>query len=464
MNRHPSSALPLIAICGRTNVGKSTLFNCLIEKKQALVSDIAGTTRDSNLSEMEWGGGAFRLVDTAGLLDESYLKAKRITGKDLDEKTQKQAREYLDQADLIIFLVDTKAGLLPEDRALALTLKNNPAYRRKAILVANKTDGPKLIAETATFNKLGLGEPLAVSAATGLGTGDLLDLLIARLAATGQKIKRPIAPEAEPIRVCLVGQPNVGKSSLLNAILGYERVIVSPVPHTTREPQDTTISYRDREIILIDTAGISRQGKKGGGLEKYGIMKSLHALERADLALLVLDISQPLTHQDAKLVQEITERGKSLIIIGNKWDLVQIRDTKKTQALVYDRLPFATWAPLQLLSAKTGEKINKILDLILSVSADREKKLSDSQTEKFLKAIVKIHKPAKGKGTRAPHIYEFRQLKNNPPSFELRIGPQDDLHFSYVRFLENRLRERYGFSGTPLRVRITKHRKSHTTY
>jgi len=463
------SNLPLVVICGRTNVGKSTLFNCLHEKNQALVSNIAGTTRDSNLGEVAWSKTIFQLVDTAGILDWHYLTAKKNSLTDIDAQIQRQARSYLDRADLILFVVDTKVGILPEDKELAAALKKNNLYKNKILLIANKVDNFKQASESANFNKLGLGEPIIISAASGLGTGDLLDIITAKLDKPQEIIKELVDNELPKkkdakINVCIIGKPNVGKSSLLNAILGYERVIVSPIPHTTREPQNTEIIYQNEKINLVDTAGISKQWSKSQGLEKPGILKSLKSLEKADLTLLVIDISEPITHQDAKLIQEIVERRKSLIFIANKWDLITERDTKKWTAALYDKLPFATWAPLQFISAKTGEKVNKILDLVLTVAEKRRLELSDSQCNKFLHQVVKIHKPAKGKGLKAPHIYEFHQTKHNPPEFVLRIGPNDDLHFSYVRFLENRLRERYGFIGTPIHISVTKRRKSHTTY
>ncbi|MHB8903854.1 MAG: ribosome biogenesis GTPase Der [Patescibacteria group bacterium] len=456
--------LPLVVICGRTNVGKSTLFNCFTEKNHALVSNIAGTTRDSNIGFVEWNNSAFEVVDTAGLLDSSYLKREKISETDIDSQTQKQAISYLDRADLILFIVDAKTGLLPEDKALSEIIKQKEKYNNKILLIANKVDNFKNAGETAQFNKLNLGEPFIVSAASGLGTGDLLDIIIKKIKSPKKLSALKIVDTENLINVCIIGKPNVGKSSLLNSILGYERVIVSPIAHTTREPQDTEINYLDKTIKLVDTAGISKQGKKGDGFEKPGIYKSLSSLDKADIALLVLDLNEPLTHQDAKIVQEIFDRKKSLIIIANKWDKVVDRDTKKWTQVLYDKLPFATWAPIQFISAKTGEKVNKILDLILNVSKERKLLLSDSQTEKFLKHVVKIHKPAKGKGTKAPRIYEFKQIKSNPPFFAVRIGPNDDLHFSYVRFMENRLRERYGFTGTPIRVKVSKEKKSHTTY
>lgn len=463
--------LPLVAITGRTNVGKSTLFNCLTEKNQALVSNIAGTTRDSNVGVVEWAKTKFIIVDTAGLLNWRYLSKNKLTADDLETKTQTQACLYLDRADLILFLVDTKTGLLPEDKELAAALKKNEKYRNKLLLIANKVDNFKQASESAVFNKLDIGEPIITSAASGLGTGDLLDIIINKLKKikkttdSDSKVSKKKGELLEPtISACIIGKPNVGKSSLLNSILGYERVIVSPLPHTTREPQNTEIVYQNKKINLIDTAGISRQGKRGSGLEKPGILKSLKALEKAEIALLVIDLSEPLTHQDSKLIQEIVDRRKSLIFIANKWDKISTRDTKKWTEIIYDKFPYASWAPLQFISAKTGEKVNKILDLIIKIAEERKLELSDSQTNKFLSHVVKLHKPAKGKGLKAPHIYEFRQTKTNPPSFILRIGPNDNLHFSYVRFMENRLREKHGFTGTPIKTIIVKERKTHTTY
>ena len=456
--------LPLVALCGRTNVGKSTLFNCLTEKRQALVSNIAGTTRDSNLGIVEWNNSAFEIVDTAGIIDWRYLVSKKTTEKDIDTQAQKQALSYLDQANLILFLVDSKTGLLPEDKEIASALKKNPHYNKKVLLIANKVDNFRSVYETAQFNKLGLGEPIPVSATSSMGTGDLLDLVISKI--DKHKKNKHIQTEKtdDDINVCIIGKPNVGKSSLLNSILGYERVIVSPEAHTTREPQNTHLVFNDKRITLVDTAGISKQGTKSKGLEKPGILKSLKSLDKADIAMLVMDISEPITHQDAKIIQEIVDRRKSLIFIANKWDLIDKRDTKKWEEIIYDKLPFAAWAPIQFLSAKTGEKVNKILDLILKIAAERQLKLSDSQCNKFLSHVVKLHKPAKGKGTKPPRIYEFTQTDYNPPSFAVRIGPNDDLHFSYLRFMENRLREKYGFTGTPINTSITKERKSHTTY
>ncbi len=457
--KNTSDQLPIVAICGRTNVGKSTFFNRLIEKKQALVSDIEGTTRDCNIGLVHWNKKIFRLVDTAGLLDASYISGGKKISDDIDALAQQQAISYLKEAKLLLFVVDGKAGLMPEDRTLAKAIYQKPKYLQKTILVVNKIDSGKWRTEAAAFNKLGLGEPLTISAQTGAGTGDLLDIVLERIEAGIDDNKENDKEIAA--RLCIVGKPNVGKSSLLNSLLGYQRVIVSNRPHTTRESQDIELEHEGKIIRLIDTAGISRHGHKGKGLEQEGIAMSLQSLQRADIALLVLDISEDLTHQDAKMVEEIVERHKSLIIIANKWDKIKEKSPKHWQEVINGKLPFATWAPIIFISAKTGSKVNKVLDIALEVAAARKTEISETQLKKFLSRVVKVHLPAKGKGLKAPHIYEIAQKRHNPPAFTVRIGSRDDLHFSYVRFLENRLREQYSFIGTPVRMHVIKNKKKH---
>jgi GTPase len=455
-----NNKLPLVAICGRTNVGKSTLFNRLTEKRQALISDIAGTTRDSNTGIVHWDKKVFRLVDTAGLIDASLLTQKKIEAdNNIDFLAQKQALSYLKEAQLLLFVVDGKAGLMPEDKELAKAFRQKPQYLQKTVLAVNKIDSGKLRSEAASFNKLGLGEPVALSAQTGAGTGDLLEFILNRIKASednNEEYDKEIAA-----RVCIVGKPNVGKSSLLNSLLGYERVIVSDQPHTTRESQDIELEHQGKIVRIIDTAGISRHGHKGKGLEKEGIAMSLSSLHKADVALLVLDISEGLTHQDAKMVEEIVNRQKSLIIIANKWDKIEEKSPKHWEETVYKKLPFATWAPIIFISAKTGSKVNKILDVALEIAEARKTEISETQLKKFLNRVVKVHLPAKGKGLKAPHIFEISQKRTNPPIFNIRIGSRDDLHFSYVRFLENRLREQFNFLGTPMHLRVTKNKKKH---
>ena len=454
--------LPLVVIFGRANVGKSTLFNCLTEKRQALISNIAGTTRDSNLGRVYWRGHNFEIVDTGGIIDLKPLTKKATATDDIADQVQRQANQYLKQADLVIFLVDNKTGLLPQDKEMALLIKKN-VNPNKVLLTINKVDAPKDHLKTSEFYKLSLGQPYPVSAANGSGSGDLLDVIVEKF-ETGEENdddEKELQVTSDELRVCIIGQPNVGKSSLLNSILGYERVIVSPEPHTTREPQHTKIIYQSQPLLLIDTAGISKKGAKTKGLEKFGIAKSLTALAKSDIALMTIDISQAITHQDARLIEEIVETQKSFIFIANKWDKAEKRDTKKYTNYLYGKLPFARFAPIQFTSSLTGEKVKKILDLVLQIAAERKLQLSDSQLNKFLSRIVKIHRPAKGKGVRHPRIREFKQVQANPPKFEMKIGAKEDLHFSYRRFIENRLRETYGFIGTPLSVIVAKNKNVH---
>jgi GTP-binding protein len=460
---------PLVVICGRTNVGKSTLFNRLTEKDTALVSNIPGTTRDSNTAEVEWRGTEFTLVDTGGITD--FKAQAGIHDNDIETMVQRQAMDFLKQADLVLFLVDVRDGLLPQDKHLSLLVKKNISRKKNIVLAANKADSPRLRKDTAEFNKLSLGEPLPISAATGSGTGDLLDIIIEKL----EKISsiRESGASGKPrntpsVRIAVIGKPNVGKSSLLNALIGQNMAIVSPVPHTTREPHDLAFTYQGRHITFIDTAGISKSGQRGAKrkkfkntLDKLSIVKSLGAMKKADVILLILDINESITRQDAKLAEEVADKGAGLIIIANKWDLTADRDTKSHKKRIYGALPFVAWAPVQFVSAKTGEKIKKIFDLILLVDEQRKITVGDNALAKFLSGAVKRHLPAKAKGIKHPRIYELKQAGSEPPRFIIRIGAKDNIHFSYIKFLENRLREKYGFIGVPIRIKVIKNKRVH---
>lgn len=464
---YTNEPLPLVVIFGRTNVGKSTLFNCLIEKRQALTSDIEGTTRDSNIGQVSWRGINFTLIDTGGIIDLKYLDDQKRKTDDIEAKVQEQARDYIKRADLILFLVDTKTGLLPQDKQMALQLKKILPRAKNIILVANKADSPKDKREISDFHKLALGEPMPVSAANGSGTGDLLDIVIKKLPLN--KFSKMGAPDIkdEVVGVSIVGKPNVGKSSLINAILGKKRVIVSHIPHTTREPQDTFINFDNKIIQLIDTAGISKRGQQKArqlklrkSLEKQGIKKSLSALKKSDIAIMMIDISLPITHQDAKIIEEIIKQKKGLIIVVNKWDLVSEKNTKEYTQYINSHLPFVSWAPIQFTSALTGEKVNKILKLVLEINEQRKKEISNSVLNKFIKQIIKIHKPSRAKGINKPRIYEFQQTSANPPQFEVFIGSKDYLHYSYLRFIENRLRDKFDFKGTTITIKVAKNKKA----
>ncbi len=457
--------LPLIVIIGRTNVGKSTLFNRLVEKNQAIVSPIENTTRDFNFNILNWRGIDFQLIDTAGVIDTYSLKkknnSKTLGVEKIEEKTQKQVYNFINKADLLFFVVDSKVGLLPEDKNIVKFLQKRK-YQSKTILVVNKVDNFKQRFDASEFNKISLGEPTFISALTSSGTGDLLDLVVDFFKKNDKKfLKNKKEEELEKINLCILGKPNVGKSSLLNSLLGYERVIVSEVPHTTREPQNTEIIYQEKILNIIDTAGISRKGKKADGLEKHGIIKSMQTLKKADIVLLVIDINDPITKQDSKLVEEIVELGKSFIVVANKWDLIEVRDTKKWTHYINTHFPFILWAPILFVSASTGEKTKKILDLVLQINESRKMEINQGALDRFLIKMIKLHKPSKGKGVKHPRVYSLKQSWVNPPRFEIKIGSQEDLHKSYLRFLENRIRESFGFFGTPVRVYIKKNKKIH---
>jgi len=458
---------PLIVIIGRTNVGKSTLFNRLVEQNQAIISPIENTTRDFNTNTLNWRGFDFQLVDTAGVMDTENLKRKIDQDsagiERVENKAQKQVYELINKADLLFFVVDSKAGILLEDKNIVKFLQKRN-YQDKTILVVNKVDSFNQRFEASQFNKLSLGDPVLISATTGSGSGDLLDLAIDFFKKNKSKyLKNVKENKQEKINLCIIGKPNVGKSSLLNSLLGYERVIVSDMPHTTREPQNTELIYKDKVLNIIDTAGISKRGQKTKGLEKYGILKSMQTLRRADIVLLVIDINDPMTKQDSKLVEEITELGKSFVVIANKWDLIEDRDTKKWTREINMQFPFILWAPILFVSAATGEKTKKIFDLVLSIDEARKMEINETALDRFLNKMIKIHKPSKGKGVRHPRIYSLKQTWVNPPRFEIKIGSQEDLHKSYLRFLENRIREKFGFVGTPVRVSVKKNKKIHGT-
>ena len=476
-----------IIIFGRTNVGKSTLFNRLVGSPRALVADIDHTTRDANQHTISWNRRRLELVDTAGLNELIYLtmsqkKSKQLT--ELEEKIQYQTGQLLREAAVVLFMVDGQAGLLPQDRELALACKKLLPKETPILLVINKIDSPRHREKISEFYTLGWGEPWPVSAATGMGTGDLLDEIVKQVERQRRRnAKNKLSAPSDPVmgaaaetttnelelvaytekpdyKVCLLGKPNVGKSSLLNALLGYNRVLVSAIPHTTREPQDTFIKYRDKIIQIVDTAGIARKdpGKKKA-LEKIGMAKSLQRLNQADIAILLVDISEPISHQEASLAEEIINRKKSLIVAANKWDKVEERDTVNFTEAIYHRLPFIGFAPIAFVSAKTKSKVQKILDLIIEVGAQRSISLSKSQLDHFLSRIVKHHRPAKGKGLKHPHIYSFIQTEAGPPCFTATIGIKDNLHFSYLRFIQNQLRHTYGFIGTPISIHVARGRQ-----
>lgn len=439
-----------VAIVGRVNVGKSTLFNRLISDKKAITSHVAGTTRDRNYAVCSWKDMDFSLVDTGGL--------ERQSDDDIDEQIIEQAQLAITEADLIIFLVDVKTGIMPNDIELAKYLKET---KKPIILTANKTDNNKLRQNLAEFYKLNLDKPWPVSASNGVGTGDLLDEVVLRLKKIKNKKRAKVAEEdKKAIRVSIVGKPNVGKSSIINAILGEKRVIVSATAHTTRDSQDIEFNFSGHKIIFVDTAGMRRRSKKSKDVfEKQSVDQSVESIKKSDIAILVTDVSKKLTWQDKHLIERANEAGTGLIILANKWDMIPDKntDTVKQFEMYYQRFfPFIKWAPIIFSSAKEKTRIKKILESIVSIYQEKNKVINENILGKLLKSIVKKHKPSRGKGTKHPYIYSLKQIHTNPPSFAIKINFKSDLHDSYLRFIENNLRYKFGFEGTPIHIRVIK--------
>ncbi|MEK7139503.1 MAG: ribosome biogenesis GTPase Der [Patescibacteria group bacterium] len=449
--------LPVIALVGRTNVGKSTLFNRLIGEPKAITANVAGTTRDRNFGVVAWQGQECTLIDTGGLdlgyLPKSKLPKKlklsqRVNPDDLIETNiVKQATVAIKQADVLLLVVDGQVGIQPADRTVANIVRKagKPVW-----LVVNKVEKASTRQDIWDFKKLGLGDPQAVSALTGVGTGDLLDLVFAAIpSALG------VEPDTRPIRLAFIGKPNVGKSSLVNRILGEERVIVSPIPHTTREAQDTAFLYKKQPFVLVDTAGIRRSASARRGLERASVAHSLLHLKRCDVAVLVVDVHEPLSMQDERLAHEAVASRLPLIIVGNKWDLITDKTTT-TQAEYHRKFlghfPALTWAPMFFVSAVTGQRAFHILDAAIAAYTAAGQALTPGELEKLLKRSVKHHLPPQAKGNIHPFIYGLKQVKTHPPKFELVIHPKAELHASYLRFLENQLRRAADFTGTPILV------------
>jgi GTP-binding protein len=440
--------IPVVAIIGRTNVGKSTLFNRVIEQKKALVSAIPGTTRDRNEGDCLWRGRIVRFVDTGGL-DMPHAD-------EIERDVVRQAKLAMEKADLIVFVVDLKTGPLPQERQLALQLRKS----RKPVLVAgNKAETPSQIASAKLpeWRLAGLPSPIPVSALRGTGSGDLLDAVYATLKKNGT----PPAEITEVLgaRVAVVGKPNVGKSSLLNAIVQEERFIVSPIAHTTREPIDTLIEVDGKEYVFIDTAGIRKLGKvrRSGGLEEAGVERTMEAVKRADIALFVVDASEPLGSQDRTLAGLLDEAHAGVIVVANKWDLIEDKtpDTiNKFTEYIRAIFPFLKWAPVIFTSAKTGQRVENIFALIDSVQRARYMEIPEDELDEFFRKAVKKVLPTKGKGPSPPKVLGLKQVGVAPPKFSVTIRAKrtDVINQSYLRYLENQLHEAFDLEGTPVIV------------
>lgn len=447
-------ARPVVAIVGRPNVGKSTLFNRLAGERLAVVSETPGTTRDRLVAPAEWRGLDFDIVDTGGIDPTSLQKSEplSIDSADYIEQIRSQAELAARDADAILFVVDVTSGVTAADHEVANTLRRHLARGSQAappiLLVVNKVDNPARRAETVEFYELGMGEPYPVSALHGTSTGDLLDALIGALGDW-----EPVPAPEGSVPIAIVGRPNVGKSSLLNRLVGEERVIVSALPGTTRDAIDTTIEYGDSTITLIDTAGIRRRGKVEPGVEKYSVLRALKAIDRAEIVLLLIDAAAGVTSQDAHIAGMALEKYKSSVVLVNKWDAIE-KDTHTMPAYarhVLSELRFLDYVPVLFISALTGQRVNQVLPTALQVHQERHLRISTSQVNKLLGEALDKHPPPTRSG-RQLRIYYGSQVRSAPPTFVFHVNDPKLVHFTYERYLENQIRERYGFLGTPLRL------------
>ena len=438
------SNLPTVVLIGRANVGKSTLFNRLTETSRAMISDVAGTTRDRKEGLVLWRGQQFTLVDTGGLEFNKDLE--------FDAEIQAQTEAAIEEGDIIVFVLDAKDGILQQDMEIAKRLRTvtKPVY-----VVANKSDGRhgELYLD-ADWYRTNLETPRGVSAIRGNGLGDLLDAVYESFETVG-KFARDYEDTQLP-RIAFIGEPNVGKSSIVNQILGEDRFITSPIAHTTREPNDTLVEFDDKQYVIVDTAGVRRKARVSAGLERSGVKQTLETLKRVDIAVLVLDASKQIDQQEKKLAGLIADAGIGCIIAVNKWDLAEDKHTnivKEMENYVYAHMPFLTFAPVLTVSAKDRQRIHKLFPLFDTILEERSRVIGENALDKFLRTTIAKHKPARGKGVAHPTIFRLKQVGVRPPRFELVIKGRrtDVLHRSYTRFLENRLREQFGFVGTPIK-------------
>jgi GTP-binding protein len=448
---------PVVALVGRPNVGKSTLFNRLAGERLAVVDDIPGTTRDRLVAETDWNGVIFHVVDTGGI-DPSEIASGEgkeplsLGSAQFIEDIRYQAEIAISEADAVLFITDVESGVTPADVEVAQILRR---YQKMdagelyppVLLVVNKAESQARREGALQFYELGMGDPYPISALHGKGTGDMLDALVEKLEHF------PEEDELDGVKIAIVGKPNAGKSSLLNRLLGENRAIVSPIPGTTRDAVDTYMTYDGMPLALIDTAGIRRRGRITPGVEKYSVFRSLKAIERADVSLLLIDAVDGITAQDTHIAGFILDAWKSAVVLVNKWDLIEKDTYTMTEYTLRIRqeLNFMDFVPVLFISAKTGQRVNKVLPLALQVQDERLVRLSTSKFNRILRQAQDRH-PAPSHAGRQLRIYYGAQVRNDPPTFLLYVNDPKLSHFSYLRYLENRLREEYPFLGTPIRL------------
>ncbi len=432
---------PIVAVVGRPNVGKSTLFNALAGDKIAIVKDTPGITRDRIYADVTWLDYAFTLVDTGGIEPDS--------SDIILSQMRDQAQIAIDTADVILFIVDVKQGLVDSDMKVADMLRKS---RKPVLLVVNKVDDfNKLLIDTYEFYNLGIGDPIPVSAANRLGIGDMLDKVIEHFPQESELDEE----EDERPRIAIVGKPNVGKSSLVNRLIGENRVIVSDIAGTTRDAIDTPVKYNGKEYIFIDTAGLRRKNKVKEDLEHYMIIRTVSAVERADVVVLLIDANEGVTEQDAKIAGIAHERGKGFIIAVNKWDLVEKNDKTiyRFTEKIRQTLSFMPYAELLFISAKTGQRTGKLYETIDAVIENTTLRVATGVLNEIMSEAVAMQQPPSDKGKRL-RLYYITQVSVKPPTFVIFVNDKELMHFSYTRYIENQIRNAFGFKGTPLKFII----------
>lgn len=429
----------IIAIVGRPNVGKSTLFNRLIGQRLAIVEDVPGITRDRLYGTAEWTGRHFTVIDTGGIEIEG--------SNDVSLETKKQAEIAIAEADLIVFLADGKEGLQRDDLEIADYLRRS---KKPIVLAINKIDNLQMVQNIYDFYELGLGDPIEISAINGLNIGDLLDLIVDQLPVD---LEEP--EEDDSIKISFIGRPNVGKSSLINAILGEQRVIVNEQPGTTRDAIDSPFSWEGTDYTLIDTAGMRRKSKIYENVERFSVIRALRAVDRSDIVMMVIDATEGVTEQDQRIVGYAHEKGRGIILVVNKWDLIE-KDSKTADKMaeqIRDALVFVAYAPIVFVSALTKQRIPRLLELVNFVSEQQNMRLMTSDINDLLQDILRFNPPPSVGGRRL-RIYYVSQVAVKPPVFVFFVNNPELAHFSYIRHLENQIRQNYGFEGTPIRLSL----------
>jgi GTP-binding protein len=446
-------ALPFVALVGRPNVGKSTLFNRIVGQRRAIVEDIPGTTRDRLYDNTEWNGVPFTVVDTGGLeIVESRKQRKpqhepqplSVASVGFIDEIRRQAEIAIEEADVVVLLVDAVDGLTPADEDVADVLRRS---NKPVLVAANKAENEARRQAAFEFYALGLGEVYPISALHGLGVGDLLDEVVRSLPVVEEE------EEPEAVKIALVGRPNVGKSSLLNKLLGQERAIVSDIPGTTRDTLDTYLSWEDQPVLLVDTAGIRRRGRVEPGIEKYSVLRAMKAIGRTDVVVLLLDAQDLVTAQDAHVAGYVLEERRSIIVLVNKWDLIP-KDTYTMDAYtkqIRAELKFLDYVPVLFISALTGQRVDKVLPLALEVYRERMVRIPTGELNRLVEDATIRHAPPHKAGKRLKVFYAT-QASVDPPTFVFFVNDRRLVHFTYERYLENQLRRRYRYLGTPLKL------------